>query len=886
MTTFRLFKEVVGGYSNIGCTTVDFKNFSRDLKAYVVGVDAQMMLDKMSKRHELCSTFTFDYEVNKDDQLRCVFWADPISRRNFSLFGDVVSFDATYRTNRYSMIFAPFTGKDNHGKLVTFGAALMSGEDAESYSWVFQKFKDCMGGSPSLIITDQDLGLKVAVRQVLPDTRHRLCIWHIMFKVPDKLPVHIRKNETFRKRLNNIVWSNCINITDFELIWKEIMVEFGLADDSWFKSLYDIREDWVPAYFRDLPMSGLCRTTSISESVNSFYSRFLRSKSNLVEFLMNFDSALDTQRDAHAYLDSVYESSIPKLKTPFTFVRNMLPLFILGISSTSQYLLNMLCLLNISTADPVVSDTPVVTVQVPLGEVSPAAAAENLVHDQGEDDVDISFLDEESPVNEDVSVLPPKATSSKTRGSKRKLELRDELVTPPVSDDEDDTPIAKLKSKVLVKVAAKKGSPSKTLKSKKVVAKKGPSSKPPKSVKPAVKKVVPKKFEVVPTHRITRSVFEQRMGLMSGRRRPLMKQARAPCPSDEEAEDVPESVPDRSDSDSEDFDSSKFISALHQNQSKIVAGCSLISERCLVKSDIEGTGVDSLLHDLRLEKSAYSAPPFIATVVHEFYANLSKRMCDASYEHAFSVFVRGHWFAFFPAVINDFLGHENFVAPAPVFDLNEVVSELTGRSRVVWPSGRALLASDLSVKYSILHKVVVRNWLPSTHDSTVGKSMALLLFTIGTRSEFNLGLLIFENIIAHAESTRTQPPVGYPGLIFSIIMAQHDVVSANDVYAPVAQPLSISHKLFSSQHAPDVSSRDADESSRPVPPSVPDRSAASFAVTSTRKQELEALLIDIRAQALGLASPLDVPSASSIPAADKSADVDADDDDDVAASQA
>ncbi|KAH6830121.1 hypothetical protein C2S53_017962 [Perilla frutescens var. hirtella] len=322
VTTFRLVKEVVGGYSNIGCTAVDFKNFSRDLKAYAVGVDMQMMLDKMSKRHELCSAFTFDYEVNKDDQLRCVFCADPISRRNFSLFGDVVLFDATYRTNRYSMIFTPFTGKDNHGKLVTFGAALMSGEDAESYSWVLQKFKDCIGGSPSLIITDQDLRLKVAVRQVLPDTRHRLCMWHIMFKVPDKLPMHIRKNETFRKRLNSIVWSNCINITDFEVIWQEIMVEFGLADDSWFKSLYDIREDWVPTYFRDLPMSGLCRTTSISESVNSFYSRFLRSKSNLVEFLMNFDSALDTQRHAHAYLDSVDESSIPQLKTPFTFKKH------------------------------------------------------------------------------------------------------------------------------------------------------------------------------------------------------------------------------------------------------------------------------------------------------------------------------------------------------------------------------------------------------------------------------------------------------------------------------------------------------------------------------------------------------------------------------------
>lgn len=31
------------------------------------------------------------------------------------------------------MIFAPFTGKDNHGRAVTFGAGLLSKEDADSF---------------------------------------------------------------------------------------------------------------------------------------------------------------------------------------------------------------------------------------------------------------------------------------------------------------------------------------------------------------------------------------------------------------------------------------------------------------------------------------------------------------------------------------------------------------------------------------------------------------------------------------------------------------------------------------------------------------------------------------------------------------------------------
>ncbi|KAH6781812.1 hypothetical protein C2S51_007105 [Perilla frutescens var. frutescens] len=58
----------------------------------------------------------------------------PIARRNFCAFGDVVSFDATYSTNKYNMIFAPFIAKDNHGKCLTLAVALMTGESIESRS--------------------------------------------------------------------------------------------------------------------------------------------------------------------------------------------------------------------------------------------------------------------------------------------------------------------------------------------------------------------------------------------------------------------------------------------------------------------------------------------------------------------------------------------------------------------------------------------------------------------------------------------------------------------------------------------------------------------------------------------------------------------------------
>ncbi|XP_024971930.1 uncharacterized protein LOC112510813 [Cynara cardunculus var. scolymus] len=47
-------------------------------------------------------------------ELHTSFWVDEVARFNYSEFGDVISFDATFRTNRHFMVFVPFTAVDNH----------------------------------------------------------------------------------------------------------------------------------------------------------------------------------------------------------------------------------------------------------------------------------------------------------------------------------------------------------------------------------------------------------------------------------------------------------------------------------------------------------------------------------------------------------------------------------------------------------------------------------------------------------------------------------------------------------------------------------------------------------------------------------------------------
>ncbi|KAI3802496.1 hypothetical protein L1987_30629 [Smallanthus sonchifolius] len=105
---------------------------------------------------------------------------------NYGVFGDVMSFDATFRTDRYDLVFVPFTGIDNHHHNVTFGAALLALETAKSYKWLLETFLTSHGIAPKVVVTDQDPAMKISIREVFPDTRHRLCMWHIMIKVADK----------------------------------------------------------------------------------------------------------------------------------------------------------------------------------------------------------------------------------------------------------------------------------------------------------------------------------------------------------------------------------------------------------------------------------------------------------------------------------------------------------------------------------------------------------------------------------------------------------------------------------------------------------------------------------------------------------------------------
>ncbi|KAL7586673.1 hypothetical protein Lser_V15G37967 [Lactuca serriola] len=308
-------RVIKGGCEFVGGLEIDWKFFTKDINCHIGGTDSNLLITKLQNHKENVTNFIYEYRCDKK-QLNALFWADDTSKQNFELFGDVVSFDATYSTNTYCMIFVSFTDIDNHKRCATFGAGLLCREDTNSYIWLLRSFLKCFGKAPIMVVTDRDPAMKKAIEIVFPYTKQRFCMWHITIKLPlkENIKWHVFDNILNEMPFYTILYSNRII---YELFFKDaLMVKYKLQDNKWMKDMFDLRSSWIPAYFKDVPMSGLMRTTSRSESENSAFNRVSHHGYTLNNFMNAFEYVMERKRNNQIKFDFDTSTIIPIIKTP------------------------------------------------------------------------------------------------------------------------------------------------------------------------------------------------------------------------------------------------------------------------------------------------------------------------------------------------------------------------------------------------------------------------------------------------------------------------------------------------------------------------------------------------------------------------------------------
>nr|GEV49646.1 hypothetical protein [Tanacetum cinerariifolium] len=60
------------------------------------------------------------------------------------------------------------------------GSGLLKKETAETYGWLLRAFKKAFVRPPNIVVTDQDEVMQLTVVVEFTESKHRLCMWHIM----------------------------------------------------------------------------------------------------------------------------------------------------------------------------------------------------------------------------------------------------------------------------------------------------------------------------------------------------------------------------------------------------------------------------------------------------------------------------------------------------------------------------------------------------------------------------------------------------------------------------------------------------------------------------------------------------------------------------------
>ncbi|KAL9996323.1 putative Zinc finger, SWIM-type, FHY3/FAR1 family [Helianthus debilis subsp. tardiflorus] len=138
--------------------------------------------------------------------------------------------------------------------------------------------------------------MRQAVAAVFDRSLHRFCMWHIMKKLPAKITGEVAHNTEFRVAIHKLVWNIYFKPETFERRWGKLLEKYGLEDHEWLRDMFNIKEMWVPVYFREIPMSCLMKTTSRCESSNSAFKVNSSWANTLVQFFLCYGSTLESQR--------------------------------------------------------------------------------------------------------------------------------------------------------------------------------------------------------------------------------------------------------------------------------------------------------------------------------------------------------------------------------------------------------------------------------------------------------------------------------------------------------------------------------------------------------------------------------------------------------------
>nr|TKW03388.1 hypothetical protein SEVIR_7G020600v2 [Setaria viridis] len=254
----------------------------------IENTDIESTLEHVRRLQKEQPGFYYAIKTDGDNTVRSIFWTDAQARLDYALYGDFISFDTSYSTIEYNMLFALLIGMNGHGKATVFGWALLEDERAETFSWLFRTFLDVMDGKkPSTILTHQDSAITKSIAEVFHTAFHRFDMWHVLRKARDELGSFMAHRGGMETELTHLV-SNSVATEEFENGWQAMLEKYDAASNAHLDLMYQTRLMWVPVYFKHV-FSPFTQSTGCSKSKHSIFKDYVQQNDTIETFISQYD---------------------------------------------------------------------------------------------------------------------------------------------------------------------------------------------------------------------------------------------------------------------------------------------------------------------------------------------------------------------------------------------------------------------------------------------------------------------------------------------------------------------------------------------------------------------------------------------------------------------
>ncbi|XP_059658467.1 protein FAR1-RELATED SEQUENCE 5-like [Cornus florida] len=240
-------------------------------------------------------SFFYVVQLDSGAMITNIFWANSKMISDYRHFGDVVTFDTTYKLVHGNWPFAVFLCLNHHRETVVFGATFMYDETTDFFGWLFNTFLNVMSHkTPRTILTDQDAAMAKTLVQVMPDTKHLLCTWHLI----QNAQKHLGNLSVGGKGIKSVISKLIYEIEgekEFLVEWTWMEKEFAIENNKWLANLFGLKHVWARVYVKHVWSAGM-RTTQLSESFNARLKQYLTRQYALPEFFKHFETLLFDKR--------------------------------------------------------------------------------------------------------------------------------------------------------------------------------------------------------------------------------------------------------------------------------------------------------------------------------------------------------------------------------------------------------------------------------------------------------------------------------------------------------------------------------------------------------------------------------------------------------------